>query len=76
MVICVLTHISGRINAWFLIQIIDFQPGIIRQHDLACQLADSGSFDHSIFLEGFAVLYNVRLDSCFFHGQNFRIQIT
>ena len=77
MIVCILAHITRRIDSWLLIQIINLKPRVICKYNFAItgKLADGSRLDHCVFLKGFAIFHNISLNPGFFHRYHFCIQI-
>ena len=70
------THVAGRIDTRFFIQVIDFQTGVISKYDLSGKVTDSRCLDDCIFFKRTSVFFNISCDSGILQGKKLDIQIT
>ena len=71
------SRISGRINSRLLIQIINLKPGIICQNNIIRQvLCDCLCLNLCVFLKCGSILYDININSSFFHRIDRHSQIS
>ena len=71
----ILSQISGRIDSRFLIQGIDLQSGVIRNHDIFRKSSHRTGLDQCILFVGLTVFFNICFNARIFHGYDFQTGI-
>ena len=72
----IFSSITCRINSRLLIQIINFQSGIICQHNIITMCSNCFCLNQCIFLKCCSILDNVHINSGFFHGKDLPSKIS